>query len=83
MNSFKLKALFVAVLAGLALSGCAMSEAQLKALGPGDKAVCFHARCDSLVCGGKWSTTTSGAAASDGKVPKVGEQCQIGAEVKP
>ena len=62
----------------LALSGCAMSPEQIKALGPGDKAACFHARCESLTCGGKWSTTTTGAAASDGKVPTVNERCEIG-----
>ena len=60
------------------LAGCAMGEKQIKALGPGDKAACFHARCDSMLCGGPWSTTTTGAAATDGKVPAISERCAVG-----
>lgn len=63
--------------AALLAAGCAMSPEQMKALGPGDKAACFHARCESIACGGNWSTTTSGAAASDGKTPAVNERCEI------
>lgn len=64
------------------LSGCSLTPAQLKALGPGDKAVCFHARCEnSALCGGNWSTTTTAAAATDGKAPKISERCAV--ESKP
>lgn len=58
-------------------SGCAISEKQLNALGPGDKSVCFHARCDSLMCGGNWSTTTNAMSASDGRGPAVSERCEV------
>ncbi len=60
------------------ISGCAISEKQLQALGPGVKTACFHVRCDAMLCGGPWSTTTSASAATDGKAPAVGERCEIG-----
>lgn len=59
------------------LSGCAMSPEQIKALGSGDKVACFHARCESALCGGNWSTTTNAAAANDGKVPTINERCEV------
>lgn len=68
----------IAMLAFVLLTtGCAMSPEQLQALGKGDKAACFHARCESTLCGGNWSTTTVGAAATDGKVPRIGERCEV------
>lgn len=69
MNTFKRKALFTAVVAGLALSGCGLTPKQIEALG---KSRAGTTACHSSKFSGFSSTTVVTVGSADAK--RVGVQ---------